>query len=527
MWTCAGSGVAARRARQGRRLRDRPAGERVRRLARGRGRKPRISAGRSAPTRSCRQSAAAAWARCTWRTIRGSAARSRSRCSRPALTSNADAARRFEQEARAASSLNHPNIVTIYEIGDFRDRRFIAMEFVEGRSLAAMVGRPVDAATLAKLGAQLARALVGGARGGHRPSRHQARERHRARGRVREGARLRPGAARAGCRRSKTRHAITNPNLLLGTPRYMSPEQARGETASAASDVFSLGGGAVRAGDRHASVRSGIDARHAPRHHVVGGDDSAALGARPAAACSIGCCMRMLDKSAAARPSAAEVEAELSATVGRVVEHANAGIAARSRAPNAQPAASTHGARRSSRRGRQRQGSAPERRRPAADADRTGRHRQDTPRHPGGRGAGRRTSTASRSSTSRRSPTPVWSPRRSPARSGFGRAATVALVKAIAEHLRGLGRALLVIDNFEQVSDAAPLVQELLDACPGAPGAGDEPPRAPHLRRAGVPRAAAAAADARRAVLAIDADGLRVGRAFRSARCRRQAGLRR
>ena len=54
---------------------------------------------------------------------------------RPGLTSNPDALRRFEQEARAASSLNHPNIVTIYEIGDMDDRRFLAMELVEGRSL--------------------------------------------------------------------------------------------------------------------------------------------------------------------------------------------------------------------------------------------------------------------------------------------------------------------------------------------------------------------------------------------------------
>ena len=63
---------------------------------------------------------------------------------RSGLTSNPDAARRFEQEARAASSLNHPNIVTIYEIGDIDERRFLAMEFVEGRSLAAMIGRPVS-----------------------------------------------------------------------------------------------------------------------------------------------------------------------------------------------------------------------------------------------------------------------------------------------------------------------------------------------------------------------------------------------
>ena len=77
---------------------------------------------------------------------------------RPALTGDADAVRRFEQEARAASSLNHPNIVTIHEVGELLGRRYLAMEYVEGRSLAEMAG-PVDTVALAGIGAQLARAL--------------------------------------------------------------------------------------------------------------------------------------------------------------------------------------------------------------------------------------------------------------------------------------------------------------------------------------------------------------------------------
>ena len=97
---------------------------------------------------------------------------------RPGLTSNRDAVRRFEQEARAVSSLNHPNIVTIYEIGDMLERRFIAMELVEGQSLAVMPGP--RGRHRAGTHRRAARPGAGGdARGGPRPSRHQARERHR------------------------------------------------------------------------------------------------------------------------------------------------------------------------------------------------------------------------------------------------------------------------------------------------------------------------------------------------------------
>ena len=79
---------------------------------------------------------------------------------RSELTGHPDVTRRFEQEARAASSLNHPNIVTIYEIGEVGERRFLAMEFVDGQPLAAFVGRPAGVDWVARVGAQLAQALT-------------------------------------------------------------------------------------------------------------------------------------------------------------------------------------------------------------------------------------------------------------------------------------------------------------------------------------------------------------------------------
>src|SRR4029453_5857434 len=68
--------------------------------------------------------------------------------------------KRFFQEARSASALNHPNIITIYEIVESAEGYFIAMELVEGETLRAVVGRDVSPNTLVRIGEQVARALT-------------------------------------------------------------------------------------------------------------------------------------------------------------------------------------------------------------------------------------------------------------------------------------------------------------------------------------------------------------------------------
>ncbi len=159
-----------------------------------------------------------------------------------ASTRDADRLRRFEQEARAASALNHPNIITIHEIGEADAGRFIVMELVKGRTLRS-IGRPISPDLLAAWARQSAEALRVAHAAGivHRdikPENIMVREDGYVKVLDFGLARLSPDLFSND---SGGASALTDPGTMLGTVRYMAPEQTRSETATAASDVFALG----------------------------------------------------------------------------------------------------------------------------------------------------------------------------------------------------------------------------------------------------------------------------------------------
>ena len=156
---------------------------------------------------------------------------------------------RFEREAQAASALNHPNICTIYEIGEQNGQRFIAMEFLDGETLKHLIsGRP-SVGTGAGIGDSDCRRIGRRSRAGHRSPGHQAREHFRDQARPREDSRFRtcqahPVASGVGASAMPTvasEELLTSPGVAVGTVAYMSPEQVRGKELDARTDLFSFG----------------------------------------------------------------------------------------------------------------------------------------------------------------------------------------------------------------------------------------------------------------------------------------------
>ena len=164
---------------------------------------------------------------------------------------NPAALERFSREARAASALNHPNICTIYDVGEFQGRSFIVMELLEGLSLRDRIGgKPLAAAEFGSFSRQICAGLRAAHAKGivHRdikPANIFVTQDGQVKildfGLAKRGAESVSGTTSAGLSGATRTMSLTVKGAIVGTLAYMSPEQAVGQEVDARSDVFSLG----------------------------------------------------------------------------------------------------------------------------------------------------------------------------------------------------------------------------------------------------------------------------------------------
>ena len=192
------------------------------------------------------------------------------------FVTDAERADRFRREARALSALNHPNLITIYEVGESHGLNFIAMEFVEGRTLRSMLERALKLEESLSIAAQVAEALSAAHQAGiiHRdikPDNIMVR----ADGYVKL---LDFGLAKLTEAPAGGDAARTRAGTAMGTLAYMSPEQASGEAVDHRSDIWGLGVVLYEmvtgrkpfdAGDRRATVNAILSGRATPASDLV------------------------------------------------------------------------------------------------------------------------------------------------------------------------------------------------------------------------------------------------------------------
>ncbi len=163
-----------------------------------------------------------------------------------AFVGDSDRMGRFVREAKSASALNHPNIITIYEIGESEGTHFIATEFIDGTTVGEYARtRALNVAEILEIGIQIAAALDEAHKAGivHRdikPDNIMVRKDGIVK--ILDFGLAKPSAMGSDASGDETDVSFqTQPGLIVGTPNYMSPEQARGQNIDHRTDIFSFG----------------------------------------------------------------------------------------------------------------------------------------------------------------------------------------------------------------------------------------------------------------------------------------------
>src|SRR6059058_5734882 len=163
------------------------------------------------------------------------------------FSADPDRLQRFAQEARAAAALNHPNILSIFDIGDQQGAPYVVSELLEGETLRERLRNgPLSIRKAIEYSLQVARGLAAAHEKGivHRdlkPENLFLTEDGRVKILDFGLAKLTRPEASADGDDAPTMHAVTEPGLVMGTAGYMSPEQVRGKPADPRSDIFSFG----------------------------------------------------------------------------------------------------------------------------------------------------------------------------------------------------------------------------------------------------------------------------------------------
>jgi serine/threonine protein kinase len=219
---------------------------------------------------------------------------------------------RFQREARTASALNHPYICTIHDIDTYLGQPFFVMEFIQGQSLRQFSRQRLPLDVVAQLGEQVAKALAVAHAAGivHRdikPDNIMVRDDGYVK--VVDFGLARPlptSIVRAAAELSD----VTAPGTLVGTLRYMSPEQGRAETANSASDIFALGIILYELATGHHPFEA--DSPLAILHGILTHTPVPASQPNPETAGPLETLLQtMLEKDARLRPTAQDVEATL------------------------------------------------------------------------------------------------------------------------------------------------------------------------------------------------------------------------